>query len=238
MPRIFFIKGKCIMLKYQEKSLYQYCKEKKLNYYTIRRRIHVLGMSIEKAINAKSQTHLFYEGKSLLQYCKEKKLNYYTIKYRIENLGLSVEEAINYISKKGKYHYEGKNLHAWCKENGVNYNTVKSRIRELGLSVEDAVNYNTNRHSRKDIKDWCKENGYKFSSIIYKIKTYGLTKEQAASWGRKYCYEIENESLYDYLLKKGWGKRAYSTIRKYVVDKNLSVEDAFNLWVNKHNVEV
>ena len=150
-------------------------------------------MSIEKAINAKSQTHLFYEGKSLLQYCKEKKLNYYTIKYRIENLGLSVEEA---------------------------------------------VNYKTNRHSRKDIKDWCKENGYKISSIIYKIKTYGLTKEQAASWGRKYCYEIENESLYDYLLKKGWGKRAYNTIRKYVVDKNLSVEDAFNLWVNKHNVEV
>ena len=181
------------MLKYQGKSLYQYCKEKKLNYYTIRRRIHVLGMSIEKAINAKSQTHLFYEG---------------------------------------------KNLHAWCKENGVNYNTVKSRIRELGLSVEDAVNYNTNRHSRKDIKDWCKEKGYKFSSIIYKIKTYGLTKEQAASWKRKYCYEIENESLYDYLLKKGWGKRAYIAIRKYVVDKNLSVEDAFNLWVNKHNVEI
>ena len=181
---------------------------------------------------------LKYQGKSLYQYCKEKKLNYYTIKYRIENLGLSVEEAINYISKKRKYYYEGKNLHTWCKENGVNYNTVKSRIRELGLSVEEAVNYNTNRHSRKDIKDWCKENVYKISSIIYKIKTYGLTKEQAASWRRKYCYEIENESLYDYLLKKGWGKRAYSTIRKYVVDKNLSVEDAFNLWVNKHNVEV
>ena len=180
------------MLKYQGKSLYQYCLENNLKYATILRRIRVLGMSIEKAINAKSQTHLFYEGKSLLQYCKEKKLNYYTIKYRIENLGLSVEEA---------------------------------------------VNYKTNRHSRKDIKDWCKENGYKFSSIIYKIKTYGLTKEQAASWGRKYCYEIENESLYDYLLKKGWGK-AYGTIRKYIVDKNLSVEDAFNLWVNKHNVEV
>ena len=236
MPRIFFIKGKCIMLKYQGKSLHKYCLENNLKYATILRRIHVLGMSIEKAVKSKTPKKILYEDSTLYKYCTQRNLNYYAVRYRVETLGLSVEEAINTYSKKGKYYYEGKNLHAWCKENGVNYNTVKSRIRELGLSVEDAVNYNTNRHSRKDIKDWCKENGYKFSSIIYKIKTYGLTKEQAASWGRKYCYEIENESLYDYLLKKGWGKRAYSTIRKYVVNKNLSVEDAFNLWVNKHNV--
>ena len=238
MPRIFFIKGKRIMLKYQGKSLHKYCLENNLKYATILRRIHVLGMSIEKAVKSKTPNKILYEDGTLYKYCTQRNLNYYAVRYRVETLGLSVEEAINTCSKKGKYYYEGKNLHAWCKENGVNYNTVKSRIRELGLSVEDAVNYNTNRHSRKDIKDWCKENGYKFSSIIYKIKTYGLTKEQAASWGRKYCYEIENESLYDYLLKKGWGKRAYSTIRKYVVDKNLSVEDAFNLWINKHNVEV
>lgn len=226
------------MLKYQGKSLHKYCLENNLKYATILRRIHVLGMSIEKAVKSKTPKKILYEDSTLYKYCTQRNLNYYAVRYRVENLGLSVEEAIKTYSKKGKYYYEGKNLHAWCKENGVNYNTVKSRIRELGLSVEDAVNYNTNRQSRKDVKDWCKENGYKFSSIIYKIKTYGLTKEQAAAWGRKYCYEIENESLYDYLLKKGWGKRAYSTIRKYVVDKNMSVQDAFNLWTNKHNVEV
>lgn len=226
------------MLKYQGKSLHKYCLENNLKYSTILRRIHISGMSIEKAVKSKTSNKILYEDGTLYKYCTQRNLNYYAVRYRVETLGLSVEEAINTYSKKVKYCYEGKNLHAWCKENGVNYNTVKSRIRELGLSVEDAVNYNTNRHSRKDVKDWCKENGYKFSSIIYKIKTYGLTKEQAASWGRKYCYEIENESLYDYLLKKGWGKRAYNTIRKYVVDKNLSVEEAFNLWVNKHNVEV
>ena len=206
------------MLKYQGKSLHKYCLENNLKYSTILRRIHISGMSIEKAVKSKTSNKILYEDSTLYKYCAQRNLNYYAVRYRVETLGLSVEEAINTYSKKGKYYYEGKNLHAWCKENGVNYNT--------------------NRHSRKDVKDWCKENGYKFSSIIYKIKTYGLTKEQAASWGRKYCYEIENESLYDYLLKKGWGKRAYSTIRKYVVDKNLSVEDAFNLWVNKHNVEV
>ena len=39
------------MLKYQGKSLYQYCKEKKLNYYTIKYRIENLGLSVEEAIN-------------------------------------------------------------------------------------------------------------------------------------------------------------------------------------------
>ena len=81
------------MLKYQGKSLHKYCLENNLKYATILRRIHVLGMSIEKAINAKSQTHLFYEGKSLLQYCKEKKLNTIT-KVKICTLGVKKTELI------------------------------------------------------------------------------------------------------------------------------------------------
>lgn len=184
---------------------------------------------------------LKYQGKSLYEYCKKNNLNYYTVKYRVDNLGISIEDAINYISKNSKYYYKGKTLHAWCKENGINYNTVKSRIRELGLSVENAVNYKYNRRSKKEIeeiKDWCKKNNYKFSSINYKMKTYGLTKEEAANWKRKYVYQINDESLFNYLKKNNYPSWFYKEIRNDVIEKNMSVQEAFNLRKERYYAKI
>ena len=70
------------------------------------------------------------------------------------------------------------------------------------------------------------------------MKTYGLTKEEAANWKRKYVYQINDESLFNYLKKNNYPSWFYKEIRKDVIEKKMSVQESFNLRKERYYVKI
>ena len=170
---------------YKGMSLFEYCEESGLSYFTIASRIQKIKKEnpnlsvdevIENAINYDTRVGrksiYNYHGKSLSQYCEESGLSYFTIASRIqkikkENPNLSVDEvienAINYDTKVGRksiYNHCGKPLSEYCKENGLLYATIIKRIQVIqkenpNLSVDEVVE-NAINYEKSNIKYYYK----------------------------------------------------------------------------------
>ena len=69
------------------------------------------------------------------------------------------------------------------------------------------------------------------------VSTY-LTKEEAANWKRKYVYQINDESLFNYLKKNNYPSWFYKEIRNDVIEKNMSVQESFNLRKERYYAKI
>ena len=139
---------------YGGKSLYNYCREHKLNYQNIlscvrkaKNNEKYKGLSEEKiidmVINGETKAYkYFYKGMTLYKYCKENNLLYEEVVNRLKYLktryDLSEEELIemslklqNSFTRSSKYKYKGMDLKQYVLENGLSYNYVTYKIRNL-----------------------------------------------------------------------------------------------------------
>lgn len=150
---------------YNGKSLYKYCEENNINYYSVVSYINdkkkkdpsiSLDCLIEEGIKSIKKGHIvyYYNGVPLIEYAKENGLNSSSIRGMIlRKLSVSdkpFQEVVNetvesYQKLSRKYFYKGESLYTFCKRVGLNYSKILSRYMNNyydrdDISLDDAIN--------------------------------------------------------------------------------------------------
>lgn len=139
-------------------NIKEFCREHKMDYSSIRKRIQDWGMTPEEAkedyFNWKKghppYKWFYEEGKPLAEVCRERGLNYrYVItgwKHLKNRTGTLKEYVDNYLNKDSrifftKYCCHGVSLFKYCKQNKLDYNKLRVFYLENKdkFTVEEAV---------------------------------------------------------------------------------------------------
>jgi len=138
-PKDYEVGGEKVKLK-------DYCIKNKLDYITVRNRVHQSKMSFEDAIDmTKGKFHTRYKlnGKvvSIKEECNKRGLSYQSVISSLRR-GKTVKEVLILDPLKKQERLELKKR---CEKEGLNYNTFIARVRN-GMSIEEALNLKKKRN--------------------------------------------------------------------------------------------
>lgn len=159
---------------YNGVSLYEYCKNKDVDYMSIKGRINYLkkngsnlyDVNIVKFVieEYKDFRKYYYNGITLYRYCIINKISYHTVIdriYKLLNDGYSIEEciekSINDDFSNNKYYYNGIPITKYCRLNDLDYNKMISYLKNLNLVdkkniSDELINRFTYKCKLRDIK--------------------------------------------------------------------------------------